>query len=72
MEVEERTGADGRVIKRRATKRADGLLDPEELEEMVDYIDFDDAADDDERRAQKRAAAQRASRRSATTRSCAG
>jgi hypothetical protein len=33
------------------------LLDREELEEMVDYIDFDDAADDDERRAQKRAAA---------------
>ena len=57
VEVEERTGADGRVIKRRATKRADGLLDREELEEMVDYIDFDDAADDDERRAQKRAAA---------------
>ena len=57
VEVEERTGADGRVIKRRATKRADGLLDREELEEMVDYIDFEDAADDDERRAQKRAAA---------------
>ena len=57
VEVEERTGADGRVIKRRATKRADGLLDREELEEMVDYIDFDDVADDDERRAQKRAAA---------------
>ena len=57
VEVEEEAGEDGRVIKRRATKRADGLLDREELEEMVDYIDFDDAVDDDERRAAKRAAA---------------
>ena len=56
VEVEEDFGAEGRVIKRRVAKRSDGLLDREELEEMVEYIDFDDAGDD-ARRAAKRAAA---------------
>jgi hypothetical protein len=57
VEIEEEAGADGRVIKRRVAKRADGLLDREELEEMVDYIDFENGEDDDERRVAKRAAA---------------
>ena len=57
VEVEEAGENTDRVIKRRVAKRADGLLDHEELEEMVDYIDFNDTADDDERRMAKRAAA---------------
>ena len=57
VEVEEAGENTDRVIKRRVAKRADGLLDREELEEMVDYIDFNDTADDDERRMAKRAAA---------------
>ena len=57
MEIEENGDGTDRIIKRRVAKRADGLLDREELEEMVDYIDFNDTADDDERRAAKRAAA---------------
>ena len=57
VEMEENGDGTDRIIKRRVAKRADGLLDREELEEMVDYIDFNDTADDDERRAAKRAAA---------------
>lgn len=61
VEVEEVNGEgedpNGRVIRRKVAKRKDGLLDAEELEEMVDYIDFNDTADDDERRMAKRAAA---------------
>jgi len=57
VEIEENGDGTDRIIKRRVAKRADGLLDREELEEMVDYIDFNDTADDDERRAAKRAAA---------------
>jgi hypothetical protein len=50
-------GVHARVIKRKVAKRKDGLLDREELEEMVDYIDFNNTGDDDERRTAKRAAA---------------
>ena len=57
IEVEEVDGAAERVIKRKVAKRKDGLLDREELEEMVDYIDFNDTGDDDERRMAKRARA---------------
>ena len=56
VEVEVGEGED-RVIRRVRAKRGDGLLDREELEEMVDYIDFNESKDDDERRAAKRAAA---------------
>ena len=56
VEVEVGDGEE-RVIRRIRAKRGDGLLDREELEEMVDYIDFNESKDDDERRAAKRAAA---------------
>ena len=56
VEVEVGEGED-RVIRRVRAKRGDGLLDREELEEMVDYIDFNESKDNDERRAAKRAAA---------------
>jgi hypothetical protein len=57
VEVEELGEENERVIRRKVASRNDGLLDRDELEEMVDYIDFNDTADDDERRAAKRAAA---------------
>ena len=60
-EVEFEEGEDGateKVIKRKKLEgKRGGLMDREELEEMVDYIDFNDDVGDDERRGARRAAA---------------